>query len=89
MYNISLIGIVTKNPPLYSEYILIKNFLCQAPVAHTYNPSYSGGRDRSQPGKIVLRDPISKKTFHKKRAGGVAQGVGPDFKPQYCKKIFF
>jgi hypothetical protein len=22
----------------------------------------------------------------KKRAGGVAQGVGPEFKPQYCKK---
>jgi hypothetical protein len=21
-----------------------------------------------------------------KRAGGVAQGVGPEFKPQYCKK---
>jgi hypothetical protein len=23
---------------------------------------------------------------HKKRAGGVAQGVGPEFKSQYCKK---
>jgi hypothetical protein len=22
---------------------------------------------------------------HKKRAGGVAQGVGPEFRPQYCK----
>jgi hypothetical protein len=21
-----------------------------------------------------------------KRAGGMAQGVGPEFKPQYCKK---
>jgi hypothetical protein len=27
-----------------------------------------------------LQDPISKKTHHKKRAGGVAQGVGPEFK---------
>jgi hypothetical protein len=27
-----------------------------------------------------------KKTHHKERAGGVAQGVGPEFKPQYCKK---
>jgi hypothetical protein len=27
-----------------------------------------------------------KKTHHKKRAGGVAQGEGPEFKPQYCKK---
>jgi hypothetical protein len=24
-----------------------------------------------------------KKTLHKKRAGGVAQGVGTEFKPQY------
>jgi hypothetical protein len=30
--------------------------------------------------------PYLKKTLHKKRAGGVAQGVGPEFKPQYCKK---
>jgi hypothetical protein len=29
---------------------------------------------------------ILKKTLHKKRAGGVAQGVGPEFKPQYGKK---
>jgi hypothetical protein len=27
----------------------------------------------------------SKKTLHKKKAGGVAQGVGPEFKPQYHK----
>jgi hypothetical protein len=27
-----------------------------------------------------------KKTHHKKRADGVTQGVGPEFKPQCCKK---
>jgi hypothetical protein len=32
------------------------------------------------------RDPISKKSLHKKRPGGVAQGVGPEVKPQYCQK---
>jgi hypothetical protein len=26
------------------------------------------------------------KTLHKKRAGGVTQGIGPEFKPQYHKK---
>jgi hypothetical protein len=26
------------------------------------------------------------KTHHKKRTGGVAQGVGPEFKPQYHQK---
>jgi hypothetical protein len=32
-----------------------------------------------------LRDPISIKPTQK-RAGGVAQGVDPEFKPQYHKK---
>jgi hypothetical protein len=31
------------------------------------------------------RDYLKKKTHHKNRAGRVAQGVGPEFKPQYCK----
>jgi hypothetical protein len=30
--------------------------------------------------------PYLKKPFTKKRAGGVAQGEGPKFKPQYHKK---
>jgi hypothetical protein len=30
--------------------------------------------------------PYLKNPFTKKRAGGVAQGVSPEFKPQYCKK---
>jgi hypothetical protein len=30
--------------------------------------------------------PYLEKTHHKKRAGGVAQDVGPEFKPQYHKK---
>jgi hypothetical protein len=33
-----------------------------------------------------LRDSISKKTHHRNRAGGVAQGEGPEFKSQYSKK---
>jgi hypothetical protein len=40
---------------------------------------------RSQPGQMVqktLQNPI---THHKNRAGGVAQGVGLEFKPQYRK----
>jgi hypothetical protein len=58
------------------------------PVAHTCNPNYSGGRDQedcsSKPAQEnSSQDPISKKTYHKKRAGGVAQSIGPEFKPQY------
>jgi hypothetical protein len=30
--------------------------------------------------------PYLKKTHHKKRAGGVAQGIGFEFKSQYQKK---
>jgi hypothetical protein len=61
----------------------------RAPVVHTCNPSYS---DRDQkdhgskpvPGKLFLR-PYLKKQKSQERAGGVAQGVGPEFKPQFRK----
>jgi hypothetical protein len=36
-------------------------------------------------GKEFVR-PYLKKTLHKKRAGGVAQGIGSEFKLQYKKK---
>jgi hypothetical protein len=53
----------------------------QVPVAHTCNPSYSGGRDQEDPSlkpawANSFRDPISKKkTQQKKRAGGASQAV--------------
>jgi hypothetical protein len=40
---------------------------------------------QSQPGQIV-QETLSGKYPSQKRAGGVAQGIGPEFKPQYCKK---
>jgi hypothetical protein len=49
----------------------------------------------SQPRQIVPRDPILKENKKKKnkknkpsqkRAGGVAQGVGPEFKPQFWRE---
>jgi hypothetical protein len=63
----------------------------RAPVAHAYNPSYSGGRDQEDHSSKPVqtnssRDPISKK-YSQKMAGGVAQGIDPEFKPQYQKKI--
>jgi hypothetical protein len=62
----------------------------QALGAHAYNPSYSGGIDQedhsSKPAQAnSSQDPISKKPSQK-ITGGVAQGVGPEFKPQYHKK---
>jgi hypothetical protein len=65
-------------------------------VAHTCNPSYSGNRDQEDCGSKPAKangslDPISKQTnkqkpLQKNRADGVAQDVGPEFKPQYCKR---
>jgi hypothetical protein len=59
-------------------------------VSHACNPSYSGGRDQEGCGSKSAQanssqDPILKKT-NTKRAGGVVQGEGPEFKPRYRKK---
>jgi hypothetical protein len=53
-------------------------------------PSYSGGRDQDDcglksPQAKNLQDPILKNPSQK-RAGDVARGLGPEFKPPYCKK---
>jgi hypothetical protein len=51
---------------------------------------YSGGKDQEDHGSKSTwanssRDPISK-IPNTKMAGGVVQGVGPEFKPQNCQK---
>jgi hypothetical protein len=58
--------------------------------AHACNPSYSGGRDQEDRGSKPAwlnssKEPISK-TLQKNWAGEVAQGEGPEFKLQHCKK---
>jgi hypothetical protein len=40
----------------------------------------------ASPGKIVCKTLSRKKKKSQKRDGGVAQGVDPEFKPQYCQK---
>jgi hypothetical protein len=40
---------------------------------------------QSQPGQIVHEN-LSQKNPSQKRVGGVARGVGPEFKPLYQKK---
>jgi large subunit ribosomal protein L27Ae len=61
------------------------------PVTHTCNLSHSAGRDQEDCGlKPAWANssarPYLKKPFTKNRAGGVAQGEDPEFKPQYCKR---
>jgi hypothetical protein len=58
-------------------------------VAYAYNPSHSGGRDQEDHGTKPpqannSQDPIWK-ILITTRARGMAQGVGPEFKPQNCK----
>jgi hypothetical protein len=58
--------------------------------ARTCNPSYSGGRDQEDCGSKLAQansyKTLSQKNPSQERAGGVAQGIGPEFKPQYHKK---
>jgi hypothetical protein len=56
-------------------------------VVHAYNPRYSAGRDQEdcslKPAWANTSKTLSRKIFHKNRTGGVTQGEGPEFKPQY------
>jgi hypothetical protein len=63
----------------FSEVKKKKSVVSQMPVAQTCNPSYSGGRDQEHCGSKPARQIVCK-TPSQKRAGGVAQGVGPEFK---------
>jgi hypothetical protein len=59
------------------------------PVAQACNPSYSGGKnqeDHSSKPTGTVRETLSQNNPSPKRAGRVAQGVGPEFNPQYLKK---
>jgi hypothetical protein len=74
----------------FSVVALIEKYLiCWVPVAHTYNPSYSGGRDQedwdSKPAQADSEN-LSGKHPSLKRAVDVAQVIGPEFKPQNCQK---
>jgi hypothetical protein len=67
------------------------------PGAHTCNLSYLGGRDQEDQGSkptwtnkfkrpYLKKNPSLKKQKTKTRAGGVAQGIGPEFKPHTEEK---
>jgi hypothetical protein len=56
-------------------------------MTHACNPSYSGGRDQEDGGSKPAQEnnsmrPYFEKTLHKNRDGGVARGVGPEFRSQ-------
>jgi hypothetical protein len=81
----SLQATTSQSSTLGSTRILNSNLaFCQAPVAHTYNPSYSGGRNQENHSSKPAQ--VNSETLHKNRTGGVAQGEDPEFKPQCQKK---
>jgi hypothetical protein len=69
------------------------NWLCWAAVVRACNPSYSGGRDPEdyslKPAQANNLWNPTQKTLCKNGADGVAQGEGPEFKPQYWEKKIF
>jgi hypothetical protein len=50
-------------------------------ILATEEAEIGGSQFKASPDKCS-GDPISKNTYHKKRAGEDAQGEGPEFKPQ-------
>jgi hypothetical protein len=54
-------------------------------LAHAYNPRSGGSLFEASPGKYFVRLHLEKNPSQE-RAGEIAQGVGPEFKPQYYKK---
>jgi hypothetical protein len=58
--------------------------------AHACNSSYSGHRNQddcgSKSAQAIVHETLSQNNSSQKRAGGVAQGVDPEFNPQYHKK---
>jgi hypothetical protein len=67
----------------------IKTFTQLVAGGSCRNPSFSGGRNQEdrvlKPAWANCYKTLSKKKS-RQRAGGVAQGVGPEFKPQYHKQ---
>jgi hypothetical protein len=69
-----------------------RKIFSQVPVAHAYNPSYSGGRVQENHSLKPAwanssRDPILKNPSHKNMAGRVAQGEGPELQKKKKKIV--
>jgi hypothetical protein len=56
-------------------------------VVYICNPSYSRGREQEEHGskQALTNSSYLEKTHHKKGLVEWLQGIGLEFKPQYCK----
>jgi hypothetical protein len=67
------------------DQLTIKKLCNQVLVAHACNPSYSGCRDQEDHGLKPARKNSSVRPYVENTSqerAGVAQGVGPEYKPQ-------
>jgi hypothetical protein len=76
--------------PVFCHFGFTKGSTSTGCDVHAYNPRTQEAEIRrimvrSQLG-LIVPETLSQKNLHKNRAGGVAQGKGPEFKPQYHKK---
>jgi hypothetical protein len=63
--------------------LMEENVQSQAMVAQAYNSRRIAVRSQL---RQIVHETLSQKTLHKNRAGGVAQGVGPELSPSTTKK---
>jgi hypothetical protein len=75
---------------LYGRETVLVSVLCERCFSYHYllRVQRSGGSRFKVSLTKQFERPCPEKPITKKRAGGVAQGAGPEFKPQYCKKNF-
>jgi hypothetical protein len=70
---------------------VVENLPSKLKALRWLTPTNSRGREQENHGSKPAwangsRDPVLKTIHHKKRTGGVSQGVSPEFKLQYHKK---
>jgi hypothetical protein len=83
-------NVIMKYPVILSKQKCLARHWCHIPVIlTTQEAEIRRIKVQSQPGQLVC-ETLSQNTLHKKTsAGGVAQGVGPEFKPWDPSKCLF
>jgi hypothetical protein len=85
-WNLYQHSVIPKTHTSKTGFEALKWLVGQVLLARTCHPCYSGGRDQRDHIRSQFLRPYLEKTHDNKRAGGVTQGVGPEFKPQYRRE---
>jgi hypothetical protein len=79
------VEVLSSNPKSTQKKKFAKCWWLRPVILATQEAAIRRIKVQSHPGQIVLKT-LSRKTLHKNRAGGVAEGVGPELKLQYPTK---